>query len=136
MQVTAEDCFDMGQGHTQAVMEPGGKTDKAVAHAGLGQGVRDYGLDVFLAMRTVISMDRVFGDFGLDILGDVLDDSLPRAVAALQRTAAVGTDVTAMLFLTIDTLRRLSPSRWMAGLGASLGLASVLVGLGIDRPLS
>ena len=136
MQVTAEDCFDMGQGHTQAVMEPGGKTDKAVAQAGLGQGVRDYGLDVFLAMGTVISMDRVFGDFGLDILGDILDGSLPRTVTALQRAAAIRTDVTAMFFLTIDTFRRFSPSRWMAGLGASLGLASVLVGLGINRNLS
>ena len=136
MQVTAENCFDMGQGHPQAVMEPCGKTDKAVPQAGLGQGVWDYGLDVFPAMGTVISMNSVFGDFGLGILGDVLDDSLPQPVAALQRTAAVRTDVTAMLFFTIDTLRRLSPSRWMSGLGPSLGLASVLVGLGIDRPLS
>jgi hypothetical protein len=30
-------------------------------------------------------MDRVFGDFRLGILGDILDDSLPRPLAALQR---------------------------------------------------
>ncbi len=117
-------------------MEPGGKTDKAVSQAGLGQGVRDHGLDVLLTVRTIISMDRVFGDFGLDILGDVLDDPLSRPVAALQRAAAVGTDVRAMLFLTIDTFRRLAPSRWMSGLGPSSVPASLLVGFGINRPLS
>ena len=81
-------------------------------------------------------MDRVFGDLGLDVLGDVLDDPLARPVAALQRTTAIGADVTAMRLSSIDTLGLLSPGRLVSGFGPSPALACFLIGLGINRHLS
>jgi hypothetical protein len=61
-------------------MEPGGETDEAMSQAGLGEGLRDHGFDVFFALGTVIPVNRVFSDFGLDIVGDDLLAVLPRSV--------------------------------------------------------
>ena len=87
-------------------MEPGREHHDAQADGRAGQGIRHDRLDMFLAGRTVVAMDRVLGNDGLDLLGNVLDDARAGAVAALQLAAAAGTAVQAVLLATVDLLRR------------------------------
>ena len=65
LQVAVEDIDDLAGGDAQAVVQPGRQDDGAVAEGAVGQGVGDLGLDLLLAARAPVAVDRVLGDFGL-----------------------------------------------------------------------
>ena len=82
---------------------------------------------MFLAVFAVITMDRVLGDDGLDLLGNVFDDASAGAVALLQLAAAAGAGGQAMILAGIDLRRRLTARARMAVFGARLLAASLLL---------
>ena len=41
----------------------------------VGQGVGNRGFDLLLAARAPVAVDRVLGDLGFQVVGDVLDDA-------------------------------------------------------------
>jgi hypothetical protein len=104
-------------------MQPPGQGQKVVADGGMGQGVGDDRLDVLLAGRTGVAMDRMLGDLGPQVLEDVLDG--PRALppATLKRPAAVGADLRAVFLSPVDLRRRRPATAEMPRLGAGPALA-------------
>ena len=69
----------------------------------IGKGIRNHWLNVFLAVRAVITMNKVLGHHRLNILGDVFGVTLAGLLTAPQRPAAVRTTLGLMYFGLIDT---------------------------------
>jgi hypothetical protein len=60
-----------------------------------------------LASRTIIPIENVLRDFGLNAGGDIFNDSRTNAVfslTSLERAAALGTAFQAMLFPPVDAI--------------------------------
>jgi|GEM_PF-5017372 len=75
----------------QGVVHPRAQHQHSLAQTGAGQGSAYRRLDFLLALGTPIAVDDVFGDYGLDVLGNVLGITCARFLTALQRTAAIRT---------------------------------------------
>ena len=102
-------------------MLPRTQRKRAQADRGARQGVGDRGFDLFLAAWAPVAMDRVFGNFRLD-LWDVFDVSGAGFRAAIQGAAAIGTDLRTMFPAMIDPLRGRSSRAFMARLGPGFSL--------------
>lgn len=63
-------------------------------------------VDVFLAARAVIAVDRLRGDLRLEVLGQVLDQPRAGSIAALQRAAATRADFAPVGAALVDARRR------------------------------
>jgi hypothetical protein len=81
------------------------------------------GSTFFLQFAPPIAMDRVFGDFRLNV-GYVFDVADARLFATLQAAAAIGTVVRPMLGSPVDALRCLAPRAGMTVLRAGPFLAA------------
>ena len=58
--------------------------------------------DYFLTFRTISAVDRMFGDFGRDVFGNVFDDSLAFLFSFVELGAAVGTVGESMFDVFVD----------------------------------
>jgi hypothetical protein len=114
-------------------VKPAGQRDDVMTERRLGHGVRHDRFDVFFAFRTVVPVDRVFGDHRLNVFGDVFDDPGARSRAALQRAAAVGTALQSMRFTPVDALRGRTPRPRVSRLGTRLFAFFRRGRFGIDR---
>jgi len=81
-------------------------------------------------------VDGVLGNDRSKVFKHVLDRSGAAASAALERAAAVGADIEAMVFSPIDALGPGPPRRAMAFAGAGLAFAFGRRRPGVDGPLA
>jgi len=136
-QVELQDVDELVERDAQAVVAPTGEAHQPVAKGGIGQGVRHDRLDVLLALRAIVAVNRMLGDDRLQVLGQVFDEPRAAAPAALQRSAAARANLQAMLSVFVDPRRRGAMVAGMAIAGAGAFAASATgrrgVGLAVHR---
>ncbi len=85
-----EDLDDLAGRNAQTVLQPRRECDGAVAERAVGQGVGNLGFNLLLAAGTPVAVNRVLGDLGRQVFGDVFDNAGAFASGAFERSAAVG----------------------------------------------
>ena len=120
LQVLVEHIDDLPGGDAQAVVQPGRECDGAVAQGAVGQGVGDLGFDLLLAARTPVAVDRVLGNVGLQVVGDVFDDAGAGASGAGESAAAGGAGGELVRFAAVDVFGSRSCGTRVAGSGTAL----------------
>ena len=115
LQVVVEDLDDLRQGVAQAVVQPRRQHQNPIAQRGLRQSIGHGRLDVLSAARAPIAMDRMFGDHGRDVFGDVLGVPFSCLLATLERSATSGTAWETVRPLLIDSFGRGPATAWMSG---------------------
>ena len=113
------------------VVQKGGQHDGAVADSRIRQGIGNDRLDNFSAIRTIIAMNRVFGDFGRDVLWNIFDKPGAGLLAFAEFSAAIGTFRCAMV-LTMGDDWRLSAGTFVTRFGSGF-LFSFFAGLFLKR---
>jgi len=81
VQVEVEDRANLVDGYSQAIVQPARQHQNVIANLGSRQSVRHLGFDPLAALGAPIAVNRVLGDDGLDVLGNVFDDARPRFLA-------------------------------------------------------
>lgn len=79
-----EDRENLRDGDAQAVMQPTPQHRHAIPDLTLGQCLRHRRFHALAALFAPIAMDRELGHNGVDVFGDVLDDSRPRLTTPRQ----------------------------------------------------
>jgi len=65
LEMVVQHIEDLPAGETETVVPIGAQRQRPMADGRFRQGIRHWGFDKFLAVRAIIPMNRVFGDFGL-----------------------------------------------------------------------
>ena len=102
----------------------------------IGKCIGNHRLDVLLADRTIIAVDCMFCNYGFQVFEDILDSARTCSVAALQRSAAVGTALEAVFLATGNPIGFRPASAFVARLCAPLALALAHGWLGVNGPLA
>jgi len=118
------DIHDLTGGGTDTIVEECRKGHSLIAECASGHGVGDLGFDLFLAAGAPVAVNCVFGGFGLEVGGNVFDDSSAGAFGASEFAAAFGAVWELMFDAFVDVLWFGPGVSLMAGLGA--GLAATL----------
>ena len=128
-----EDLDQVVERLTLAVVQPGRQRQHAVADLRARQGVGHARLDLFLAVRAPVAMDRVFRDHRLDVFGDVFGIADARLRTALQSPLAMRTAGRAVLLVLVDLLWRWATRPFVPGFLPRFFAAARRVGLLVNR---
>ena len=82
---------DFGNRHTDKIMQKSRQDHCSIPDGCIRHRIGNDRFDYFLTLRTIITADRMFGDFGRDVFGNVFDDACTFLFAFVEFGSAVGT---------------------------------------------
>jgi hypothetical protein len=85
-----------------------------IADLGARQGVGNFGFDPLAALRAPIAVNRVLGNDGVDVFGNVLDDAGPRFLTGSHLTLADGATFQAKDHLLMNNQGFGPATAWMS----------------------